>query len=89
VAKSPHPSQQAAEARFLRNVDIAIPDSGLGRRLIEMMAWCRDRMMADEWDSHTHTQRTPAGTPITSVRFYFSTEADAAAFKKQWGTDPG
>jgi hypothetical protein len=54
-----------------------------------MMAWCRDRMMADAWDSHTHTERTSGGPPITSIRFYFSTEADAVAFKKQWGADPG
>jgi hypothetical protein len=85
MAKSLHPSQQAAETRFPYKVDIALPDSGLGRRLVEMMAWCRDRMTADEWDSHTITERAPERPPITSVRFYFSTEAAAAAFKRQWG----
>ena len=89
MTKSSHPSQQTAENRFLHKVDTAIPDRGVGRRLIEMIAWCSDRMTADEWDGHTHTERTPGGTPITSIRFYFSTEADAVAFKKQWGADLG
>lgn len=89
VAKQHHPSQKSAEDRFPHKVDIAIPDSGLGRRLIEMMAWCGDRHMADEWDSHTHTERKPDGSAITSIRFYFSTEADAAAFKNQWSANLG
>jgi hypothetical protein len=81
--------KKAAEAKYPHRVDVPVPGSGLGNRLTEMLEWCGANVAAGMWSQHGHSERRKGEWPRDFARFYFSTEADAAAFKKQWGVDPG
>src|SRR5262249_61897466 len=73
-----------AEPGSPRRVDIRIPPTGLGGRLGAMLAWCRERIPAEAWAMHWHSDKKPAAIPPDYVQFYFLDEADAEAFRRRW-----
>jgi hypothetical protein len=72
VRRSP-PARSFYEARFPHKVEVSTPPMGRGRRLDEMIGWCRDRSGGD-------SQRWG----VYGASFYFCDEADAAAFRDAW-----
>jgi len=78
--KSTFRAKQDAQ-RFPWAVDIPVPGTGLGRRLDEMDAWCREEV-ADAWARHN---RTIKGVHI--ARTYFQTDEAAEAFQERFGGD--
>ena len=66
-----------AESRFSRRVDIKVPAKGLGQRLGELMDWCRDCAMEEEW-AHHGFMGIDTGTDF--ARFYFNCPDTAAKF---------
>ncbi len=81
-------SKKAAERRFPHCVDVPIPGSGLGRRLIDMLDWCGENVPADTWAQHHHSERRTGETPRDFARFYFVSEADTEAFRGRWSRTP-
>ena len=81
----PHyPTRVEAERRFPHKVDSPIPTAGLGRRLADMLAWCRDNLDGAEWDQHVRKEREAGETLVDLARFYFANPADAEAFRRRW-----
>lgn len=66
-----------------RRVDIPLPAHGLGGRLNDMIAWCRERVAAGQWDQHDYTERKPGEMPVDYARFYLATAEAAEAFRGQ------
>jgi hypothetical protein len=75
--------QKDAEAKFPHRVDVPIPGSGLGNRLTEMMVWCRRNVPGGKWVQHGHSEGHKRNRPADFARFYFATEVDAEAFRRQ------
>ena len=73
-----------AKAKFPHKVDVPIPTTGIGRRLITLIGWCREHIAADDWDCHPLPERQGDKTAAQHARFYFLNEADAEAFKGRW-----
>jgi hypothetical protein len=63
-----------AEKRFALKVDIPAPGGGLGQKLTEMVAWCRQHAAPGRWDCHGHQTPAPDGTLQQFARFYFADE---------------
>jgi hypothetical protein len=63
---------------------VPIPASGLGNPLTEMMMWCRQSVLAGAWAQHGHSEGHKRNRPADFARFYFATEVDAEAFRRQW-----
>ena len=76
--------KKAAESKFPHRVDIPVPGSGLGRRLTEMLDWCRENVPAATWSHHHHSERCKGEAPKDFARFYFLYEAVAEAFRRRW-----
>jgi hypothetical protein len=74
--------KQMAERTFPWRVDIDVPGFGLGPRLDQMHAWCRER--GCEWEQHGYQRPRPGEVPQHVVRFYFSERGDALAFLLRW-----
>lgn len=86
MARTHYPARRAAEQRFPFRVDIPVPAGGLGGRLNEMAAWCREHFTGG-WDHHGRTDPTSLdtrGIATGVMRFYFLTEADADLFRQRW-----
>jgi len=77
-------SRKDAEARFPHRVDVLVPGGGLGRRLTDMLDWCRVNAAAGAWAQHGHSERRKGEAAIDYARFYFTTEADAEAFRREF-----
>ena len=77
-------SRKAAERRFPHKIDIPAPGAGLGRRLTDMLDWCRQNVPAGEWAQHGHSERRKGEPPTDFARFYFLYEAVAQAFRRRW-----
>jgi hypothetical protein len=77
-------SRKAAERRFPHRIDVSVPGSGLGNRLTEMLAWCRENVPAGTWVHHHHRERRKGDPPADFARFYFLYEAVAEAFRRRW-----
>jgi len=73
-------SKKAAERRFPHRVDVLVPGGGLGRRLTDMLDWCRANVAAGAWDEHGHSERRKGEAPRDFARFHFMDEAAAAEF---------
>jgi len=73
-----------AERRFRRKVDIRVPGGGLGRRLTDILDWCRENIAAGAWNEHGRSERRKGEAPADFARFYFINEAAAAAFRRRW-----
>ena len=52
--------KKAAESKFPHRVDVRVPCSGLGRRLTDMLDWCRENVPAGTWVQHHHSERRRA-----------------------------
>jgi len=83
-ARTHYPGRRAAERRFPHRVDVPVPGGGLGRRLTEMLEWCRENVAAGAWDHHGRSERRKGEAPADFARFYFLTEADAEAFRREF-----
>jgi hypothetical protein len=83
-SRARHPAKDEAERRFPRKVDVPVPDIGLGRDLMAMLEWCRQRVAADGWAYHGHTTRQRGEPPQHFARFYFADAAHAEAFARRW-----
>jgi hypothetical protein len=76
-------TRRDAERRYPHRVDIPVPPNGLGGRLNEMLAWCRERLT--EWEHHGVTAgRDERGVASDAVRFYFMDEIAARQFRERW-----
>lgn len=78
--------QKNAEAKFQHRIDVPIPVGGLGNRLTEMMTWCRQNVAAGAWTQHGRSEGHKRNRLADVARFYFTTEADAEAFRRRWMT---
>jgi hypothetical protein len=76
--------RRAAEAKYPHRVDVPIPAGGLGNRLTEMMAWCRQEVPAGAWTQHGRGEGHRHDRPADFACFYFMTEANAEAFRRRW-----
>ncbi len=84
MARTHYPGRLAAEREFPHRVDVPVPGDGLGRRLTDMLDWCREHVAADTWGQHHHSERRKGEAPRDFARFYFVTEKDAEAFRREW-----
>ena len=73
-----------AEATYPHRIDVPVPGGGLGKRLPAMLDWCRENVAAGLWAEHGHSERREGVAPLYYSRWYFMTEADAAAFRWRW-----
>ena len=74
------------QARPLWTNDIAVA-YGEPWPYAEMLAWCRANVAAGAWEQHgfmDRNRRDDNGAPTDFSRWYFLSDADAAAFKKRW-----
>jgi hypothetical protein len=62
-------SRRLFERDYPHCVLVPVPDGSLGRKLDDMIAWCRER--GGDWQ-------------VYGSRFYFKAEADAEAFRQRW-----
>jgi len=76
--------KKEAERRFPHHIDIPVPGSGLGRRLTDILDWCRENVPAGTWAQHHHSERRKGEPPADFARFYFLYEAVAEAFRRRW-----
>src|SRR5262245_44143718 len=65
----------------------ATPMVGLGNRINEMEAWCRDNFHVDQWAQHRHSTKQPGQIAQDYARFYFMTGDDADLFRRKWAAD--
>jgi len=79
-----YPGRLAAERRFPHHIDVPVPGSGHGRRLTDMLDWCRDNVAAGAWAEHGHSERRKGEAPADFARFCFADEMAAAAFRRRW-----
>jgi len=61
-----------------------VPGGGRGRRLTDMLHWCRENVPAGTWAQHRHSERRTGEAPRNFARFYFVSEADTEAFRRRW-----
>jgi hypothetical protein len=73
-----------ADRRFQHRVDIPVPGGGLGRRLTDMLDWCRSHVAVDAWAEHGHSEKRKGEAALYFSRFYFASESDAETFRKLW-----
>ena len=64
--------------------DVPIPGAGLGRRLTDMLEWCRESVASGAWEQHHRSERRMDEVPVDYARFYFANAADAEAFRRRW-----
>jgi hypothetical protein len=64
-------------------VDVPIPTTGIGSRLITLIGWCREHIAADDWDCHAFPERGGDKSSVQDARFYFLNETDAEAFRRR------
>lgn len=77
--------RRRAERELPHKVDVEVPPTGLGTRLNEMLAWCRQNVSDPaDWAQHGHTERPKGEAPQDFARFYFRHAADSAAFRLHW-----
>ncbi len=69
--------------RFPHKVDAPVPGNGLGRRLTEMLDWCRANIAAGDWTQHGRGERRPGDVPQDFARFYFVDSVDAETFRRK------
>jgi hypothetical protein len=62
-------SKRCFEREYPYRVDVPSPATGLGKKLDEMLDWCRQHFR--DWQ-------------VYGARFYFKDEADAEAFRRRW-----
>jgi hypothetical protein len=79
--------KREAERTLPHRVDIPVPGGGLGRRLTDLLDWCRSHIAADTWAEHGHSEKRKGVATLYFSRFYFASEADAEMFRKLWATD--
>jgi hypothetical protein len=82
-------TRRTAESRFPYKLDIHVPESGVRRRLKEMLDWCR-KNTTGQWTHHIlvdRQRRDVLGVPLDFARFYFIEESDAEAFRRAWPTE--
>ena len=79
-----YPRKAAAERRFPIKLDVQIPPFGFGRRLTDMLTWCRECLAEAAWDQHHHAVRSAEGPPEDYARFYFAEPAVAERFRRKW-----
>ena len=60
-----------------------VPGGGLGRRLTDMLEWCRENVPAGTWVQHHHSERRKGEQPADFARFFLY-EAVAEAFRRRW-----
>jgi hypothetical protein len=60
----------------------------LGKRLADMLDWCREHVTAGWWNHHGRSERCKGEAPAHFARFYFMSEGDAAAFRLRWDRRP-
>ena len=82
--RAPKLTRVQAERRFPHKVDVPIPAAGLGRRLTDMLAWCRENFDSNEWDQHVRKERAAGAALVDLARFYFTSQSDAEAFRQRW-----
>jgi hypothetical protein len=83
-------SRKDAEARFPIKVDIAVA-YGQPWPYADMLAWCFENVPSGAWAQHgfmDRKRRDDRGIPIDFTRWYFLSDADAEAFRKQWIGSP-
>ena len=74
-----------AEREFSHKVDIEVPPHGLGRCLLFMMKWCREKAGEGNWANHGHMDAKPTDPrPIDYARFYFKDYETAESFAKKF-----
>lgn len=76
-----------AERRFPIRIDVRVPRSGEPWPFTEMLTWCSANVPEGAWEQHGHMdkrRRDARGIPIDYARWYFVSEADAAAFDSCW-----
>jgi|GEM_PF-7090504 len=66
------------EQNFPYKVDIPVPPEGLGRRINEMVAWCKENVA--QWESHGRSEGLQ-----DFARFYFMDAKTAEFFATRWG----
>lgn len=77
--------KRGAEREFSHKVDIEVPPTGLGRRLLFMMKWCRETAGEGNWANHGYMNvDSPEGHPQDCARFYFRDYETAEAFAKEF-----
>jgi hypothetical protein len=77
-----------AESRFPLKIDIAVA-YGEPWPYADMLAWCRENVTLG-WEQHGYMdkkRRDERGIPIDFSRWYFVSDADAAAFRERWVTN--
>jgi hypothetical protein len=79
--------KREAVRRFPHRVDIPVPGSGLGRRLTDMLDWCRSHVADGAWTEQGHSEERKGEASLHVARFYFATKADAETFRKLWAAD--
>ena len=56
--------RRQVERRLTYTVDIPAPaEGGLGQRLDDMIAWCRDNLAADDWAQFGHVEHETGQVP--------------------------
>ena len=83
-ARDVYSKRREAELRYPHRVDVPVSVGGLGRRLDDMHAWCREHVGAGGWEQHADRKRRPGATPIDYARFYFADAEQAEAFRRRW-----
>ena len=58
-----------AEAKFSHRVDMPVPESGFGRQLTEMHAWCFANVAVGQWAEHSHQVRRKGERPLDFARW--------------------
>ena len=77
--------RRQVERRLTYTVDIPVPaEGGLGKRLDDMIVWCRDNLAADDWAQFGHSEHEPGQVPRDFVRFRFLDEGAAERFRDRW-----
>jgi hypothetical protein len=79
--------KREAERTLPYHVDIPVPGGGLGRRLTDMLYWCRTHVASGGWAEHGHSKKRKSKVSLYFSRFYFASEADADTFRKLWASD--
>ena len=82
--------RRQVERRLTYTVDIPVQaEGGLGKRLDDMIAWCRDNLATDAWAQFGHAEHEPGQAPRDFVRFLFLDEGAAERFQERWGGSAG
>jgi hypothetical protein len=84
MARYHYQTRREAERRYPHQVDIPVRPPGLGGRLNEMLAWCREHFTEWTHAGVTLPDRNERGIAIDAVRFYFMDEIAAQQFQERW-----